>query len=172
VNILLIQLRRIGDLVLTTPAVAAVREKFPRAGLSLVVSAATRELLPAIAGLDRTFVSRGKISDARSWFDVARRKYDYCLDFTRNDRSAFVTLISGARQRITADYPRRRGKLQAMSYNTLVPLDVGAMHTVDYHLGLLEPLLPRRKGVRLLGISLSSLTKAQATIRRQLSLVL
>jgi DNA polymerase IV len=39
-------------------------------------------------------------------------------------------------------------------------------------LGLLEPLLPTRKGVRLLGISLSSLTQAQATERRQLSLVL
>jgi DNA polymerase-4 len=39
-------------------------------------------------------------------------------------------------------------------------------------LGLLEPLLPTRKGVRLLGVSLSSLTQAQATERRQLSLVL
>jgi DNA polymerase IV len=37
-------------------------------------------------------------------------------------------------------------------------------------LGLLEPLLPTKKGVRLLGISLSSLT--QATGRRQLSLIL
>jgi hypothetical protein len=37
---------------------------------------------------------------------------------------------------------------------------------------LLEPLLPTRKGVRLLGISLSSLTQAQPTGRRQLSLVL
>ncbi len=39
-------------------------------------------------------------------------------------------------------------------------------------LGLLEPLLPPRKGVRLLGISLSSLTQVDATGRRQLSLVL
>ena len=39
-------------------------------------------------------------------------------------------------------------------------------------LGLLEPLLPIEKGVRLLGISLSSLTQAQTTERRQLSLVL
>jgi DNA polymerase-4 len=38
--------------------------------------------------------------------------------------------------------------------------------------GLLEKLLPTRKGVRLLGISLSSLTQARATGRRQLSLVL
>jgi DNA polymerase-4 len=39
-------------------------------------------------------------------------------------------------------------------------------------LGLLEALLPMEKGVRLLGISLSSLEQAQATERRQLSLVL
>jgi len=39
-------------------------------------------------------------------------------------------------------------------------------------LSLLEPLLPPKKGVRLLGISLSSLTQAKATGRRQLSLVL
>jgi DNA polymerase-4 len=39
-------------------------------------------------------------------------------------------------------------------------------------LGLLEPLLSMEKGVRLLGISLSSLEQAQATERRQLSLVL
>ena len=138
-NILLIQLKRIGDLVLTTPAIAAVREKFPRADLSLVVSSATHELLPAIPGLDHTFVVRGKLS-AQAWFHAARRKFDYCLDFTRNDRSAFITLLSRANKRITADYPRRRGQLQTKSYNVLLDLNVGLMHTVDYHLGLLEAL--------------------------------
>ena len=39
-NVLLIQLKRIGDLILTTPAIAALREKFPDASISLVVSAA------------------------------------------------------------------------------------------------------------------------------------
>jgi DNA polymerase-4 len=39
-------------------------------------------------------------------------------------------------------------------------------------LGLLEPLVPTEKGVRLLGISLSSLTQANVTGHRQLSLVL
>ena len=37
-KILLIQLKRIGDLILTTPAVAAVREKFPDASLTIVIS--------------------------------------------------------------------------------------------------------------------------------------
>ena len=34
-NILLIQLKRIGDLILTTPAIAALRERFPKATLTL-----------------------------------------------------------------------------------------------------------------------------------------
>lgn len=139
-NILLIQLKRIGDLILTTPAIAAVREKFPRADISLVVSAGTRELLPAIRGVDRTLIARGKISDAASWFTVARRKYDYCLDFTRNDRSAFLTLLSGARKRITTDHPKQRVKFRARSYNELVDTPIGLVHTVDYHLALLAPL--------------------------------
>ncbi len=139
-NILLLQLKRIGDLILTTPAIAAVREKFPQAKISLVVSAGTRELLPAIPGLDHSFIARGKISDAASWFTVARRKYDYCLDFTRNDRSAFLTMLSGARKRITADHPKQREKFRSLTYNTLVDLPIGLMHTVDYHLALLEPL--------------------------------
>lgn len=139
-NILLIQLKRIGDLILTTPAIAAVREKFPRANISLVVSSGTRELLPAIPGVDRTLVAHGKIQDAASWFSVARRKYDYCVDFTRNDRSGFLTLLSAARKRITEEHARQRLKIRSLSYNVFVESPVRLLHTVDYHLKLLEPL--------------------------------
>ena len=139
-NILVIQLKRIGDLILTTPAIAALREKFPHAKISLAASAASRELLPAIRGVDRIFVAEGKIGDAADWFTVARRRFDYCLDFTRNDRSAFLTLLSGAKKRITADQPRLREKIRTLSYNHLVDIPMRQMHTVDYHLALLEPV--------------------------------
>ena len=139
-NILLIQLKRIGDLILTVPAITAVRQKLPHAKISLVVSAGSRGLLPAIRGIDHTFVAHGKIGDAANWFSVARRRYDYCFDFTRTDRSAFLTLLSGARRRITADHPRFRKQLRSRSYNELVDLPIGHMHTVDYHLALLAPL--------------------------------
>ena len=56
-NILLLQLKRIGDLILTTPAIAALREKFPEATLSLVVAPAVEGLLPAIPGIDKVFVN-------------------------------------------------------------------------------------------------------------------
>ena len=139
-NILLIQLKRIGDLILTTPAIAALREKFPHASISLVVSAAVKDLLPAIAGIDKVYEVRGKTDDALDWIALSFGKFDYCLDFTRNDRSSFLTFLSGARKRITADHPNLRTKLRARSYNELVDAPVGFLHTVDYHLALLKPL--------------------------------
>lgn len=137
-NILLIQLKRIGDLILTTPAIAALREKFPDACIGLVVSAAVKELLPAIQGVDKVFEVRGKTDDALDWIALSLGKYDYCLDFTRNDRSAFLTFLSGARRRVTADHPLLRTKLRARSYNEFVEAPVGSLHTVDYHLALLK----------------------------------
>ena len=139
-NILLIQLKRIGDLILTTPAIAALREKFPKATLSLVVSPAVEGLLPAISGIDKVFVVRGKADDAFDWIALAWGKFDYCLDFTRNDRSSFLTLLSQARKRITSDHPNLRSKIRARSYNEFVESPVRFLHTVDYHLALLKPL--------------------------------
>ena len=139
-NILLIQLKRIGDLILTTPAIGALRDKFPDASISLVVSAAVKELLPAITGVDKVFEVRGKTDDALDWIALSLAKYDYCLDFTRNDRSSFLTFLSGARKRITSDHPKLRTKLRARSYNEFVEAPVGFLHTIDYHLALLKPL--------------------------------
>jgi predicted lipopolysaccharide heptosyltransferase III len=139
-NILLIQLKRIGDLILTTPAMAALREKFPDASISLVVSPAVKELLPAISGIDKVYEVRGKTDDALDWIALSLGKFDYCLDFTRNDRSSFLTFLSGARKRITADHPQLRTKLRARSYNELVEAPVGFLHTIEYHLALLKPL--------------------------------
>jgi predicted lipopolysaccharide heptosyltransferase III len=140
VNVLLIQLKRIGDLILTTPAIAALRERFPDASISLVVSSAVKELLPAITGIDKVFEVRGKTDDALDWIALSLGKFDYCLDFTRNDRSSFLTFLSGARKRITSDHPQLRTKLRARSYNEFVDAPVGFLHTVDYHLALLKPL--------------------------------
>jgi predicted lipopolysaccharide heptosyltransferase III len=138
-NILLLQLKRIGDLILTMPAIATLRKSFPAANLTLVVAEGSRQLLPAIPGVDRSFVARGKISDAPQWFALATAKFDYCLDFSRTDRSAFLTLLSAAEKRIGYDTLRRQ-PLRQLSYNDFVPSRVRSMHTIDHHLALLAPL--------------------------------
>jgi ADP-heptose:LPS heptosyltransferase len=71
---------------------------------------------------------------------LVRRRFDYCLDFTRNDRSSFLTLLSKAKKRITSDHPNLRTKIRAHSYNEFVNSPVRLLHTIDYHLGLLRPL--------------------------------
>ena len=119
-KILLLQLKRIGDLILTTPAINAVREKFPEAHLWLVVSPAVSELLPAIGGIDKVLIVSGEPGDALDWLSLFVSRFDYCLDFTRNDRSSFLTFLSHARKRITSDHPNLRTKFRARSYNELV----------------------------------------------------
>jgi heptosyltransferase III len=136
--ILLLQLKRIGDLVLTTPAIAAVREKFPNQRIELVVNAGTRELLPAVRGVDKFHIWKGTPADVQVAFTLWKQKYDYCFDFTRNDRSAFLTFLSGATKRVTADHPQQREKLRVLAYNELYPCSIDDLHTADYHLCLLR----------------------------------
>jgi predicted lipopolysaccharide heptosyltransferase III len=139
VKILLLQLKRIGDLILTTPAVAALRESFPEAQLTIVVSDECAELLPAISNVGRILIARRNLRDLALFSSVAARRFDYCVDFTRNDRSAFLALLSGARRRVVSYRVREQSKMRAHAYTDFVPVRMRDVHTVDYNLALLEP---------------------------------
>ena len=135
-KILLLQLKRIGDLVLTTPAIAAVREKFADAQITLVVAPGCAELLPAIRGVDRALIA----GDLATWLEIVRQRYDYCVDFTHRDRSALLTVLSKARKRVTWSHARVQSKLRARAYNELIDCSLRDTHTVNYQLALLAPL--------------------------------
>jgi predicted lipopolysaccharide heptosyltransferase III len=140
VNILLLQLKRIGDLILTTPAIHAIRDTFPEATLTLIVSREAAALLPAIEGVDRTLVLERKFSDLRIFHTVTWQRFDYSIDFTRNDRSALLTSLSRAKKRIMAPRVRGQSRLNASAYNELLQHRMHEMHTIDYNLALLGPL--------------------------------
>ena len=140
VKILLLQLKRIGDLILTTPAIAALRKNFPDAHLTLVVSKECADLLPAISDVDRILIARRNLRDMAPFSSVAATRFDYCIDFTRNDRSALLTLVSRAQKRVTSYRVRDQSKTRARIYTDLVGVRVRDMHTIDYNLALLEPL--------------------------------
>ena len=139
-KILLLQLKRIGDLILTTPAIAALRSNFPNAHITLAVSTECAELLPAISNVDRALIARRNLRDVGVFSSVVGKRFDYCIDFTRNDRSAFLTLLSRARRRIASYRVRQQSKTRARLYTDLVGVRVRDMHTIDYNLALLEPL--------------------------------
>lgn len=139
-NILLIQLKRIGDLILTTPAIAAVRQKFPRACVTLVISKESEALVPALADVDQTIVMHRGLSDFKNFLKVFRQKFDYCVDFTRNDRSASLAIASRARKRIVSSRLKRRSNFRRHAYNEFVEHRMHDMHMIEYNLSLLGPL--------------------------------
>jgi predicted lipopolysaccharide heptosyltransferase III len=139
-KILLLQLKRIGDLILTTPAVAALRERFPEAEVTIVVSSECADLLPAISGVDRILMARRDLRDLAAFLAIAGKRFDYCIDFTRSDRSALLAFLSGARKRVVSYRVRDQSKSRARLYTDLVDVRMRDLHTIDYNLSLLEPL--------------------------------
>ncbi len=147
-RILALQLKRIGDLVLTAPALRALRAADPDAHIALAVSDGCAALLPAIPGVDTTLVF-GRGRGFAPWQQVIAGSWDVCLDFTGTDRSAFATALSRAGQRVTFSWVRRN-KIRALAYSQFVDSDVRERHTADHYLDLVaavaaigvEPALP------------------------------
>ena len=141
VKILLLQLKRIGDLILTTPAIAALRESFPDAHVTLAVSNECADLLPAISNVDRDFDCTTKSARYRDPFLLWPARDSITASISREMIALrFLTLLSGARRRVASYRVRDQSKTRARLYTDLVGVRVRDMHTIDYNLALLEPL--------------------------------
>lgn len=147
VRILILQLKRIGDLILTTPIVHALREHLPQAELTLVTDASCRTLAEAIPVDHRCYVQRGAVAQAllglgpNAWLrrHLILGRYDFCLDLTGTDRSLILALLSGSKRRVT--FTRFRKKfLRSAAYTDFVDSSVRDRHTADHHTDLLRPL--------------------------------
>lgn len=136
---LVLQLKRIGDLVLTTPALAALRRHFPRAKITLCAAEACSALRAAMPYVDEFVVFSRRGKDAALWARLVVERFDVCLDFTGNDRSAFFTALSKARRRIAYDAVHKTA-FRPLAYNEFVKCGARRNHTVDRHLALLQPL--------------------------------
>ena len=139
-RILVIQLRRLGDLILTTPVIAGIRKHQPQAQIVLAVAPECEPLLPALSGIQQSVVIRRGLRDIGAWVELRRHCFDCTIDFTRNDRSAWLTLLSGAGKRIISDRVRYQSRLRARCYTEFVRCTMKEMHTIDYFLALLQPL--------------------------------
>ena len=138
-RILVLQLKRIGDLILTTPALWALRQNLPKAHIALAVEAGCREMLPAIDYVDDTLVYERRGDNAKMWRHLLLRHYDTCLDFTGTDRSALFAVLSKAGRRMTFEWVQR-SRFRHVFYNGFVASSVRENHTVDHYLHLLRGL--------------------------------
>lgn len=97
-KILVIQLRRIGDVLLTTPAVAALKNRFPSSRIDFLVEPPCDEVLAGNPHLRQVLVYKPSgIREALEWlYTIRKERYDWVVDFLGNPRSAIITALSGA----------------------------------------------------------------------------
>jgi heptosyltransferase III len=135
-SVLVVQLKRLGDLVLTTPALSILRKLYPAAKITLLIDRHSRAMAPAIAGADQVWVYSGAKS---VWMNFLKSRFDLCLDFTGNDRSALFSFLSKAPKRVGFSFLARR-PIRSWAYTQLVSSPTRDKHTVDHHLDLIRSL--------------------------------
>ncbi|GJL65822.1 MAG: glycosyl transferase family 9 [Nitrospirales bacterium] len=131
-HILIIKLRYIGDVVLSTPVLSALRQQFPHATLVCLVNPGTQEILQHNPHIDDVLVMvRGSLLEQMQfWLELRRRQFDCVIDLTDGDRSAFLTWVSGASRRIGFNSENRwRGRF----YSHCISSGVAGRHMVEYH---------------------------------------
>ncbi len=138
-KILALQLKRIGDLILTTPALFALRQNLPDAHITLAVESGSRELLPALDFVDASMVFNRDGCNGPLWRQLIFRGFDVCLDFSGTDRAALLAVLSKSPKRIAFE-SLHRSPLKAMCFNNFVRSSVRENHTCDHYLELLRPL--------------------------------
>ncbi len=135
-RILVIQLKRIGDFILTVPALVALREAMPKAEIVLLVPSTVTELAQCIAEVDRVISYREGSFNLESWSSALAGEWTACLDFSGTGRSSLLTLLSQATRRI--GYAKFAGNgLRKRAYTELCEASVRELHTVDFHHALL-----------------------------------
>ena len=141
-RILLIQLKRAGDVIVTTPVLAALKKKFPQTEIDFLVEKPFAPLLENNPHLRQVCVyDKTRMLDV--WRQVRAQRYDWIFDFQSSPRSALVCLASGAR--VTAGY---RVPFWGMAYKRNVRRPDGRLPVVEGKFTLVEPVAGELPGER------------------------
>lgn len=139
-RVLVIKLRYLGDVLLSTPVLAALRTAFPGARLSMLVNQGTEVMLAENPHLDEVLIverSGSPLRQLRFAAALRRRRFDLVVDLTDGDRAAILSRLTGAPVRVGFNRGDRwRGRL----YTHLVPVRQQPVPMVRQHLMALETL--------------------------------
>ena len=121
-KILLVRLRLIGDVVFTTPAIRALRRRYPDAQITYIVEEEAAPIVRNNPHLDKVIVASSPTAPGRLRADLSlirelrRERYDLAIDFHGGPRSSLITWLSGAPTRIGYEVAGR-----SWMYTTRVP---------------------------------------------------
>lgn len=136
-NILVIKLRYIGDVLLATPVLRALRAACPGATLTMVVNPGTEDMIRRNRDVQEVLtLPRGPWTEQLRFLrSLRRRRFDCVLDLTDGDRAAWMTWSTGARMRVGFNEEHRwRGRL----YTHVASLE--GRHRIEHDLSILQPL--------------------------------
>ena len=149
-NILVIDFGQLGDVVMSLPALRAIREKFPYAKITVAVGKPGKELLSLcgyaneILEVDRvalrdgpTLLSIGRIGKFVS--QVRKQKFDFVVDLHSYYETNILGFLSGAPYRL---YSRRENRSLDFlaNFRPQPARESRSAHLVDRYLDMLKPL--------------------------------
>lgn len=146
-RILLVRPRLIGDVILTTPAVRAIRRRFPDAELLYLVESLAAPVVAGNPHLNEVFVVEHRRGwervkdDVRLARTLRSRRIDVAVDFHGGPRSAWFTFASGAPVRVGYDI---RGRMWMYTRVVRRPRNAGPRHSMLNQwdlLGAIDPAL-------------------------------
>ena len=138
-NVLIIKLRYIGDVLLATPTLRAIKAARPDVRITMMVNRGTEDILFGNPDVDEIVVlDKGSLTaQSRLIAGLRGRQFDTVIDLTDGDRSAFLSWVCGAPVRIGFnDEHRWRGRY----YTEVIPPVPGVRHRVDRDLDVLKPI--------------------------------
>jgi heptosyltransferase III len=137
-RILVVALRRLGDVLLTTPLIRSIRRAWPDATLDVLVFADTAGMLEGNPDVDRVVAMPPRPSFAQSLALAARlfKRYHLAVSTQSGDRPTFFALLAG-RNHAGPLWPGERAKRAMLGRS--VSADEGA-HRVEEMLRLADAL--------------------------------
>ncbi len=150
-RILVIAIRAIGDVVLITPVLRLLKERYPSAYLAVVADGVSAHILHQNPHVNAVFLtdrhSSRKLSIAsklREWMkfsaDLQREQFDTVIDLFSGPRSALMTWMTKAQDRYGEDY---RSRLRGYFYNHPLQVSRDGRHLVEQKLELIAPLVEK-----------------------------
>jgi len=147
-TILLVQLGDIGDVVLTTPTIRALKESYPGSRLIVCVREKAKGIIEGDRWADGIIsVNKQKrsilynIRYQTSFFRELRKyRFDLVIELRTGTRGSFITFISGAKYKI-GRYAADGGFWRNRIFTHLVnPDNEGYQYSVEHNLNIISPL--------------------------------
>jgi lipopolysaccharide heptosyltransferase II len=135
-NILVIKLRAIGDVLLSTVVLPNLRAAYPDAVIDMLTERMSRDVLEGNPALSSVLVFDPKKEGGLALISkIRRRRYDLVIDLFGNPRSAIVALLSGAPRRVGYRFGWRKH-----CYTTVVEPRGGEVHNTEFNLDAIRAI--------------------------------